>query len=160
MARDIFLKLDGIKGESKDAKHKDEIDIQSWTWGASQQGNMATGGGGGAGKVQFREIIVTKSTDKASTPIFQYLCNLKHIPTGLLTVRKAGEKPLEFLKIKLHDIIITSLQFGGSHGDDNPTESVTLSCAKFYIEYYEQKADGSGQPGSQMGWDIKANEKL
>jgi type VI secretion system secreted protein Hcp len=159
MAVDMFLKLDGVKGESKDAKHKDEIDIQSFSWGLSQTGAHAGGGGGGAGKVSVHDISVSKFFDKASTVLMNFCCNGKHIPSGLITVRKAGEKPLEYLKIKLTDIIISSVQDAGHGGGDLLSESLTLNFAKFHVEYQEQKADGSGTPAGEMGWDVKANQK-
>lgn len=159
MAVDMFLKLDGIKGESQDHKHKDEIHIQSWSWGLSQTGGMATGGGGGAGKVHVHDISITKFVDKASPALMLHCCNGKHIANGLVTVRKAGDKPLEYLKMKLQDIIISGVQNAG-HGSEILTENVTLNFAKFHVEYQEQKADGSGSPGGEMGWDVKANQKF
>jgi len=159
MAVDMFLKLDGIKGESQDHKHKDEIHIQSWSWGMSQTGTMGTGGGGGAGKVHVHDISITKAVDKSSPALMLHCCNGKHIPNGLVTVRKAGDKPLEYLKMKLTDIIISGVQNAG-HGGDILTENLTLNFAKFHIEYQEQKPDGSGSPGGEMGWDVKANQKF
>lgn len=159
MAVDMFLKLDGIKGESHDHKHKDEIHIESWSWGMSQTGAHGQGGGGGAGKVSVHDISITKFVDKASPALMLHCCNGKHIPNGLVTVRKAGDKPLEYLKMKLTDIIISGVQNAG-HGGDQLTENVTLNFAKFHIEYQEQKSDGSGSPGGEMGWDIKANQKI
>jgi len=158
MAVDFFLKLDGIKGESKDAKHKDEIHIESFSWGMSQTGAHGAAGGGGAGKVSVHDISVTKFVDKSSADLMLACCNGKHIKEGLITARKAGEKPLEYLKIKLEDILISGVQSHG-HGGDNLSENVTINFAKFHVEYQEQKPDGSGQPGGQMGWDVKANVK-
>jgi type VI secretion system secreted protein Hcp len=158
MAVDMFLKLDGIKGESKDNKHKDEIHIESFSWGMNQTGAHGTGGGGGAGKVAVHDISVTKHVDKATASLMLACASGKHIKEGLITVRKAGEKPLEYLKIKLNDILISSVQEAG-HGSDLLTENVTLNFAKFHVEYQEQKPDGTGQPGGEMGWDVKANVK-
>jgi type VI secretion system secreted protein Hcp len=158
MAVDMFLKLDGIKGESGDHKHKDEIHIESFSWGMSQTGAHGTGGGGGAGKVSVHDISITKYVDRASPALMLHCCNGKHIPAGLITVRKAGDKPLEYLKIKLTDILISGVQAAG-HGSDLLTENVTLNFAKFNVEYQLQQKDGSGTPGGEMGWDIKANQK-
>jgi type VI secretion system secreted protein Hcp len=159
MAVDMFLKLDGIKGESKDHKHKDEIHIESFSWGMNQTGAHAAGGGGGAGKVSVHDISVTKHVDKSSTPLMLACANGKHIKEGLITVRKAGEKPLEYLKIKLTDVLISSVQEAG-HGGDQLTESVTLNFSKFHVTYQEQneKGEAQGSP-DEMGWDIKANQK-
>lgn len=159
MAVDMFLKLDGIKGESKDHKHGGEIHIESFSWGMNQTGAHGTGGGGGAGKVAVHDISITKFVDKSSCDLMYHCASGKHIKDGLITVRKAGEKPLEYLKIKLTDILISGVQHAG-HGSDLLTENVTLNFAKFQVEYQEQKPDGSGQPGGQMGWDVKKNEKV
>lgn len=160
MAVDMFLKLDGIKGESKDHKHGGEIHIESFSWGVSQTGAHAVGGGGGAGKVQVHDINITKLVDVASPALMLHCANGKHIPNGLITVRKAGEKPLEYLKIKLADIIVSSVQHSGHGGGDLLTESTSLNFAKFWVDYQIQKPDGSGEPGGEIGWDIKANQKL
>jgi type VI secretion system secreted protein Hcp len=159
MAVDMFLKLDGIKGESKDAKHKDEIHIESFSWGLSQTGAHGAGGGGGAGKVSVHDISVTKFLDKSSPELMLACCNGKHIKEGLITVRKAGENPVEYLKIKLSDILISGVQDAG-HGSDLLTENVTLNFAKFHVDYQEQGKDGKAAGGPvSMGWDVKANTK-
>jgi len=159
MAVDMFLKLDGIKGESHDKDHKEEIHIESFSWGMTQTGAHSTGGGGGAGKVSVHDISITKFVDKSSAALMLHCCNGKHIPQGLLTVRKAGEKPLEYLKIKLEDILISGVQHSGHGGGDLLSENLTLNFAKFKMEYQEQQKDGSGKPAGDMGWDVKANVK-
>jgi type VI secretion system secreted protein Hcp len=159
MAVDMFLKLDGIKGESKDAKCKDQMHIESFSWGLNQTGTFGTGGGGGAGKVSVHDISVTKFVDKASGDLIQHCASGKHIPAGLVTVRKAGDKPLDYLKIKLSDILVSSYQTAG-HGSDQLTESISLNFAKFELEYFEQKPDGSGEKAGKAGWDMKKNEAV
>ena len=159
MAVDMFLKLDGIKGESKDHKHGAEIHIESFSWGLNQTGSHAVGGGGGAGKVSVHDISITKFVDKSSPALMLHCASGKHIKEGLITVRKAGDKPLEYLKIKLEDMLVSGVQFAG-HGGEQLTENVTLNFAKFKMEYQVQKPDGSGEPGGEMGWDVKANQKL
>jgi len=159
MAVDMFLKLDGIKGESADAKHKDEIQIQSFSWGMTQAGTHGFGGGGGAGKVSVQDISIVKLVDKSSPELMLACANGKHIKDGLLTVRKAGEKPLEYMKIKLTDVLVSSVQEAGN-GHELLSESVSLNFAKFQVEYQQQSHDGSAQGGPvMMGWDIKANQK-
>ena len=159
MAGVMFLKLDGIKGESKDHKHKDEIHIESFSWGMNQTGAHGVGGGGGAGKVSVHDISITKFVDKASCDLMLACCNGKHIKEALITVRKAGEKPLEYLKIKLTDILVSGVQQAG-HGGDMLTENVSLNFSKFNVEYQEQDEKGAGKAGGQMGWDVKKNEKV
>jgi type VI secretion system secreted protein Hcp len=159
-AVDYFLKLDGIKGESKDSKHKDEIHIESFSWSLAQQGGSGTGGGGGVGKVSVKDISVTKAVDASTPALILHCANGKHIKEGLLTARKAGENPVEYLKIKLTDILISSVQEAGE-GSTQPLESLSLNFAKFHVAYQEQGSDGkaAGSP-MEMGWDIKANTKM
>jgi type VI secretion system secreted protein Hcp len=116
---DAFLKLDGIKGESADAKHKGEIDISSFSWGLSQTGVSGTGGGGGAGKVKVHDISFTKKTDASSPLLFLNCANGAHIKEASFVVRKAGGAQLEYLKIKLTDVLVSSykphgMEYGGS----------------------------------------------
>jgi type VI secretion system secreted protein Hcp len=159
MAVDMFLKLDGIKGESKDSKHKDEIHIESFSWGMDQQATGGVGGGSGAGKVHVHDISVTKFVDRSSPTLMLCCCGGSHIKDGLITVRKAGEKPVEYLKIKLMDVFISSVQEAG-HGAELLTENVTITFARFHVEYLEQDERGAGKPGGEMGWDIKKNERM
>jgi type VI secretion system secreted protein Hcp len=157
MALDMFLKMTEIGGESVDRTHKGEVDILAWSWGASQSGTTHTSTGGGAGKVNVQDISVTKWIDKSSPVLLMHVCTGKHIPECLLTVRKAGDKPLEYLKITLTDCIITSLSTGGSGGEDRLTENVSINFAKFKLEYVQQKKDGSGEPAVNAVWNIAEN---
>lgn len=158
MAVDMFLKLDSVKGEAQDSAHKEEIDVLAWSWGGSQSGTTHAGSGGGGGKLSVQDLSVTKYTDKASGTLLLFLCNGKHIKDGMLVVRKAGEKPLEYMKLKMEDVIITGLSHGGSGGEDRLTENLTLNFSKFHLEYFMQKPDGSGEPAGECKWDIAANE--
>lgn len=158
MAVDMFLKIEGIKGESADDKHKEEIDVLSWSWGASQSGTMHTGGGGGAGKANFQDISVTKWVDKSSHALLKAVSVGQHLKSALLTVRKAGENPLEYLKITMNDCLISSVSTGGSGGEDRLTENITINFGNFAYEYTPQKEDGSGDAVLPFGFDIKANK--
>jgi type VI secretion system secreted protein Hcp len=158
---DIHLKIDGVPGESKDAKHTDEIDVESWSWGASNPGSMGTGGGGGTGKVSFTDLTFTHRMDKASPVLWLYACNGKHIPEATLTASKQGEKAEIFLTVKMNDIIVTSVSTGGSSGGGSvPMESVSLQFAKAVMDYCPQKEDGTLDAPVNFGWDIKKNEKV
>jgi type VI secretion system secreted protein Hcp len=159
MAMDIFIKIGDLKGESTDDKHKDEIQVLAWSWGMSQSGTTHSGPGGGSGKANFQDLSFTHFIDKASANLMLACANGKHFSEALLTVRKAGEKPLEYLKITMTDLICTSVTTGGSGGEDRLTENVSLNFAKFKVEYTPQKKDGSGDAPITVGWDIAANVK-
>jgi type VI secretion system secreted protein Hcp len=160
MAVDMFLKLGDLKGESRDKDHKDETEVLAWSWGMSQSGTTHSGSGGGAGKVSVQDLSITKYIDKASPMLQLACCNGQHFPEGLLTVRKAGEKPLEYLKITIKEIIIASISTGGSGGEDRLTENVTLNFAEFKTEYTPQKPDGSGDAAIEAAFNIAQNAKV
>ena len=109
MAVSIFAKIGTIKGESHDAKHKDEIEVLSWAWGVSQSGALAPGGGGGSGKASFQDFTFTHHVDKASPLLMKACATGKHIKEATITVRKAGKGQQEFLVIKMTDVLVTSV---------------------------------------------------
>lgn len=160
MAVDMFLKVGDVKGESKDGTHKGEIDVLSWSWGMSQSGTGHVGGGSGSGKVNVHDLAVTKFVDTSSPDLMLACCNGKHYPEAKLTVRKAGENPLEYLIITMTDVIISSLTTGGIGSDDRLTENVALNFAKVKVDYAEQTASGAKGATPKMGWDIAANKKM
>ena len=158
MAVDFFLKIEGIDGESKDSKHQNEIDVLSWSFGAHQHGSMAGGGGGGAGKVSMQDFTFSMRMCKATPKLLLHCANGKHIPSALLTARKAGETQQEYLKIKFTDLLVSSYQTGG--GGEEPLESISLNFSKIEFEYREQKKDGTLDGPIPAGWDLKKNEKV
>lgn len=159
MAVDMFLKIADVKGESKDSAHKGEIDVLAWSWGMSNSGSAHVGGGAGAGKVNVQDLSITKYIDKSSPHLLLATCNGKHYKDATLVVRKAGEKPLEYLTIKMEEVMITSVSTGGSGGEDRLTENVVLNFARVKVDYKEQKTDGSGDAPVNMGWKIDENVK-
>lgn len=158
MAVDMFLKLEGITGEAQDDKHKEEIDVLAWSWGASQSGTTHTGGGSGAGKVSVQDISVTKYVDQASPTLLKFCATGKHISKGKLTVRKAGENPLEYIKIEIKDIIVTHVSTGGSGGEDRLTENVTLNFREFKYIYTTQDKGGGSGAAPEFAWNIAENK--
>ena len=159
MAVDMFIKIGDVKGEAQDSKHKGEIDVLSWSWGMTQSGTAHMGAGGGSGKVNVQDLTFTKYVDSSSAKLMMACCNGKHYADALLTVRKAGEKPVEYVKIKLTEVLVTSVSTGGSGGEDLLTENVALNFAKVAVDYTPQKPDGSPDSPITMAWDISANVK-
>jgi type VI secretion system secreted protein Hcp len=158
MAMDMFLKINGVKGESVDHKHAGEIDVLAWSWGMSNHGTAHMGTGAGAGKVSVNDLSFTKHIDFGSTALQLACCRGTHYTDAVLVVRKAGDKPLEYLKISMNDLMVTSVSTGGSGGEDRLTENVTLNFAKVKVEYTKQKADGSADGGAAViGWNIATN---
>ena len=158
-AVDYFLKIDGIQGESLDAKHKGEIQLESFSWGETAAGTMAAGGGGGAGKVHIQDLHVTKKLDKASPLLFLACATGQHLKEAILTARKAGKTQLEFLVFKFRDLLVSSYQTSAG-GDDVPTDQVSFNFARIEIEYRPQKPNGTADTPVKAGWDVKANKKV
>jgi type VI secretion system secreted protein Hcp len=126
----------------------------------SNSGSAHVGGGAGAGKVNVQDLSFTKYIDKSTPDLLLACCNGKHFDTATLTVRKAGEKPLEYLIITMEDLIVTSVSTGGSSGEDRLTENVTLNFARVKVNYKEQTATGGVGATPQMGWNIAENVKI
>src|SRR5262245_3167877 len=112
MAADIFLKIgpgEGeptVKGESRDAKHLNTIDVLGWSWGMSQSGTAHNGSGAGAGKVHVHDMSFTKYLDRASPTLMLACCKGTHYSGAKLYVRKAGDKPLEYYIVELKDVMV------------------------------------------------------
>jgi len=156
---DYFIKFDGIKGESADAKHKDEIDIESWSWGETNVAPAGSGGGGGAGKVSMHDFQFVMRLNRASINLMKACATGEHIKVATLTARKAGKEQQEYLTFKFHDVLVSSYQTGGSEGGDVvPIDQVSFNFAKIEVEYKLQKPDGSLGPGGQFKYDIKARK--
>jgi type VI secretion system secreted protein Hcp len=149
MAVDMFIKIGDLKGESKDSKHKDEIDVLAWSWGMSQSGTTHQGGGGGSGKVHVQDISFTKHIDSSSNMLVSSCCRGTHHKEATLVVRKAGHSQLEYIIIKMKEVIVTSVSMGGSGGEDRLTENVSLNFAEFEYAYQPQKTDGSAEGGKK-----------
>ncbi len=159
MAQDIFLKLNGIDGESQDASHKSEIDVLSWHWCVSQQSNMHSGSGGGSGKATVDDLQFDHFIDRASPNLIQYCLTGKHIDEAVLVLRKAGGNPLEYLKFTLSDVIVTQVCPGGVAADEaRPKETVRLSFAKLKYEYIVQNAQGGSGGAITVTFDVQKNK--
>jgi len=159
--QDYFLKIDGIEGESQDAKHKSEIDVLSWSIGETNGGSMSFQGGGGAGKVSFQDFHFTMRMSKASPKLFLACASGQHIPKAVLTVRKAGTEQQEFFQVTMSDLLVSSYQTGGAGSDNSlPIEQISLNFAKIEVQYKQQDAKGQLGGPIKAGWDLKQNVKV
>ncbi|KQX08239.1 MULTISPECIES: Hcp family type VI secretion system effector [unclassified Leifsonia] len=162
MSGPMFLKVAGIAGESVDAQHADEIEVLSWTWGATNSasaisgGRGGGGGGAGVGKVTAQDFRFTHRVDAASAGLMLACATGKHIPEAVFTVRRAGENPLEYLVIRFTSATIAAVLLDAVEGDD-AVESVSLGYAAVAFEYRRQLPDGSQAPASTFQWDVAAN---
>jgi type VI secretion system secreted protein Hcp len=160
---DYFLKIEGIpQAESPDAEYKGSegwMQIESWSFGATQGGTMSYGGGGGAGKVSMQDFHFVMKSNKASPKLMLACANGEHFKTATVVARKAGKTPQTFLKYIFGDCLVSSFQTGGSGSSDViPLDQISLNFATIDQEYKEQKADGSLAAPLKVGWDLKQSK--
>jgi type VI secretion system secreted protein Hcp len=160
MPSDIFAKIGDIKGEATDAKHKDEIEVLSFSWGVTNPAPAGgSGGGGGSGKATFQDLSIVHRIDKASPKLFEACATGKHLPEATITHRKAGKGQQEYLIVKMNDVIITGVVHSGSAGEpDTGSETVMMAFAKVALDYKAQKFDGSLDAAVHFGYDLKNNK--
>ena len=155
----MFLKIDGIEGEAKDAKHPKEIEVLNYSTGVESKVSVAPGGRGDKGTVRVHEMHITKYVDKASAKLFQAAFRGDHFKEATLTFRKAGGQQEEFLVIRLSNVWVTSVQHPGTGAETQaqPMETVTLAFDQFEIKYKEQRADGLLGGLVMAAFDLKKN---
>ena len=159
-AVDYFLKIDGIDGESVDAQHKGEIDVESWSWGETHA-SQGAGGGGGAGKVVRQDFHFVVHTGKQSPKLMLACATGQHIKTGVLTVRKSGgDTQLEFLKFQLGDVLVSSYNIGATQvgGDPAPRDSFSLNFVKIAMTETSQSPSGAPGTAAAGGFDFQINQ--
>lgn len=162
MAFDTYLKITGpdLKGEVTATGMEGQIEIYSFSWGASNPTTVGPGATGlSAGKASISSFNIMKKTEVSSTSLFAACCAGQHYTGAEVTMRKAtgtsGEQKA-FLTYTFTDIMVESIQWSGSSGgDDTPTESVSFAFAKVAIEYFKQD-EGSGSMASAgtASWDL------
>lgn len=148
----IYVKIEGIEGESKDSKHKGWIDATSCSYNISQSASMHTGGGC-VGKASFGAVSFSHRFDKSSPNLLQYCAAGKHIPKVRVSVCKSGGGQQEY------DVLIAGVIPSGSEGSEW-TESVSMAYSKITVETKEQCKDGAMLATVTAGWDIKQNKAV
>jgi type VI secretion system secreted protein Hcp len=159
MAVDYFLKLDGIPGESRNTKHRGEIDLQSFSWGEVHPRAHA-GSGAAAGRVAVQDLVFVAKFSKASSKLLLACAAGTRIPTAVLTAQRTGRAAQDFLVYTLTDVFVSSYQTGGVEGGEGPVDQVSLSFGRITVEYRAQKPNGSLDPAISAGWDVKRNRAL
>lgn len=160
MALSIFARIGAIKGESRDARHKDEIDVLSWFWGVSHSGAAGQGGGSGrgAGKASFHDFTFTHHIDKASPLLLKACATGEHIRDARITVRRGGESQQDYLVITMNDVLVTDVSMSVSVEDDLTMEDVVLTFGRVDLEYKPQKPDGTLDAGVHFAYDLKTHK--
>ena len=156
MAVDYFLKLDGIQGESQDEKFKNQIQVLSWSWGASNVSSVAGTGGSGAGKADLSDFSMMLNFDKSTPKFFKSICLGSHIPSGEFSAVKAGTEGKPYLKVDFKEIFVTSLQMSAS--GEVPAVSLSFSYNEIKIDYSAQDEKGNVASTGPVTFNTKTNK--
>jgi type VI secretion system secreted protein Hcp len=159
MAVDMFMRVEGANGESKDSNHKDWTDIKSFSWGATQPGSMSSGGGGGVGKASFNDLQVEALIDKAAPAILKTCISGKHLNKVEISICKAGGEQIEYTRVTLEEVMITSVQYVTDPKSDSVIVVYGFQAAKVKQQYWEQTDKGGKGAETQIAWNIKENKE-
>jgi type VI secretion system secreted protein Hcp len=163
MAFDAFLKIDGVPGESTDDKHKDWIEILSFSHGLSQPsaGSRSSGGAAAAERCNHADFSIVKTLDKASAKLALFCCRGDHIKSTKVELCRATGDKSKYMEYLMTDVIISSWRPGGSAqgGEALPLEEVSFNYGK--IEWtYTATDHKTGKPAGDVkaNWDLTANK--
>jgi type VI secretion system secreted protein Hcp len=156
----VFLKIDGIPGESNVQRHEKEIDLLTWSWELTNEGSIYVGGGRSSSRPDVGPIIVTKYIDKASPILHLALLMGRHFKEALLVMRRGGEDNFDYLHIEMFDVIVTKISNGGMSNDYRFTESVSLDFSRVCYSYTPQRDDGSGDAEIRQCFDMNVNRSF
>lgn len=160
MAIDVYLHIEGIKGESADDRHKDWIECKSVSWGVEQprSATSSTGGGHTAERCEHRDIVITKLADLASPILLQTCAAGRTIPKARLEFMRAdaqGER-VKYFEIELDNVLIGAVSPAVNEGDIL-TEEVGFKFSKVRWKYTQQRVAGGIGGNTSGGWDLAAN---
>jgi type VI secretion system secreted protein Hcp len=156
---ECFLRVDGIPGESADARHRGEIELTGWTLGVTSAVSTAAGAAASAGRPEFQPLKVTQRLDRAIPPLVGLIAAGQHVPSVTLTCRRPGREAADYLKIALSDVLVTGVRLTEA-GEAPPSAEVTLVYGRIVVEYRPQMPDGSLGPPVVTGWDVRTNRRL
>ena len=141
---DIHLKIDGIRGESTDARHRDEIVVESWAWGvAAAVAAVGAAGGSGVGRPTFSDLTFSHRVDRASPLLWDACASGRRLREALLSVTRVGPAPQDYLSIRLRNVAVTAVALADTAGDGAaPLETVSLAFDEVRYGYRPQRASG------------------
>jgi type VI secretion system secreted protein Hcp len=162
MAVSMHIKIDTIPGMSEVEGKENQIQVHSFSWGATQTTNFKSATGGTAGVVDVHDLHFTHLYDNASPKLMQACATGQHIDSAVFTCRKAGgNSAIDFLTVTLSNVIVSSVTPSGSNTADTPTESVSLAFAEYRIEYQQQMNDGSKKGGPiEAKFSVQKNKAM
>jgi type VI secretion system secreted protein Hcp len=160
----VYMKVEGVKGRVTAEGYKDHIEVETCQVGAScptqaRAGNMADRTGG---TISYSDVTVSRSQDDATTELFQKMFEKRHLPKIDFKFVKTGEKFQEYMKITIHDALITNYSISGHGGDNHGRPHETISFSFSQIEYLVKPENAQdGQKGQKTAaYCLKTAKKL
>ena len=152
-AAEIFLRLDGILGDSLDSKHRDQIDILSYTQSFTNTAKIASGTASGPGKVTCGAVTVFKNIDRSSPELIRLVVTGAHVPKGVLAFTDPTSKfDTEYYRITMTDVVVTGIEQTDNADPATIVEKVSILADRFLFEHSASKA--------KFGWDCVTKEKF
>jgi type VI secretion system secreted protein Hcp len=147
-----FLQLDGIPGDSVDERHLAWIDVESYSWGASNS-SAVSGSGWSSSKASISNLNLSTQFGSASPLLFLRTMNGKHVSTAVLQGMTGGDTPRKFLELELKDVAVISYQSSASEGP--PFESLSLAFAIIKYTLFLQSATGGVGETISATWNLR-----
>jgi type VI secretion system Hcp family effector len=157
MAIALFLKVDGVTGESLNTTHPDTTELQGVSWGASTPVSADSGGGLSAGEVSYQELTCSGTMDKAWPTLLDKMNTGAHLDKIEVFGTKMGGTQMDYFVVTLSQVMVSSLQVSAGSGSEL-TVAYSFSCAKMKIEYTVQTSKGGKGASIPVEFDLKANK--
>lgn len=154
MALDIFLRLGDIKGESSDARHRDEICVLSWDFGITQALIRNVGGGAAAAKPQFRNLRFAHGIDAASPAIMLACASAKRMKEAVLSVRRIGDPATDMIVLRLEAVLVVSVESAVNEANGELYETVALAYDKIKFDYVPVEPEGAASAAHSFAWAV------
>jgi type VI secretion system secreted protein Hcp len=160
MAIDVYLRIDGIKGESADSAHQGWIEVATAQWGVRQpkSATASTGGGHTAERCEHSSLSISKLADLSSPLLMQNCSAGRTIPKAKLEFMRAdgqGER-VKYYEVELENVLIGSMT-QVVHEGDILYDSIGLKFSKVQWKYTQQKIGGGAGGNTAGGWDLSSN---
>lgn len=155
MSFSTFLEILGIDGEAVARGVENQMEIFSFSWGASNPAIVTTTEGLQPGELSLSTFSLMKRFDSASPRLFEACCAGSVLESATCTMFRTGDFTEPFLRYVFEEVLVESIQWSGSSGgDDVPMESVSLAFRRVAVHYV--RSEERGRPGTEhrASWDV------